>query len=111
MSDEIKIFKVLDFLRDASPRYAKAKAERVYLDEWRKSKKAILMQSSGSKTSAAQEVDAYAHPEYLEVLNALKIAVEEEEKLRWQLFAAQARCEVFRTLQANNRFESKTLGG
>ena len=109
MSEEINIFKVLDYIRDNSRKYAKAKAERIYLEEFRKSKKAILMQSSGAKTSAAQEVDAYANPEYLELLIALKEAVIEEESLRWLLIAAQAKVECWRSLSANARVEAKVL--
>jgi hypothetical protein len=43
MSDEseVNVFRCLDFLRDNAPAYAKAKAERVYMEEFRKSKKAI----------------------------------------------------------------------
>jgi len=109
MSEEINIFKVLDYIRDNSRKYAKAKAERIYLEEYKKSKKAILMKSSGSKTSAAQEVDAYAHPEYLELLIALKESVIEEESLRWLIVAAQAKVEVWRSLSANARVEAKVL--
>lgn len=112
MSEDINIFKALDYLRDNSAAFAKAKAERVYLDEFRKTKKAMLMKLAeveGATSSATQERDAYAHPEYRQLLEALKIAVEEEEKLRWMLVAAQAKIEVFRTLQANARFEAKVL--
>lgn len=33
----------LDYIRDNTPAYAKAKAERTYMDEFRKSKKAMLI--------------------------------------------------------------------
>ena len=109
MNEEINIFKVLDYIRDNSAKYAQAKANRIYLEEYRKSLKSILMIKSASKTSAAQEVEAYSHPEYITHLNALKEAVEAEETLRWMLIAAQAKCEVFRTLQANSRYEAKVV--
>ena len=63
----------------------------------------------GSKTSANQERDAYAHPEYIQVLEGLKEAVEREESLRWLVVAAQAKAEVWRTLSANQRFEAKNV--
>ena len=113
MNEEINIFKALDYLRDHAAMYAEAKANRVYLDEYRKSKKAMLMQQAeleGAKSVASQEVVAYAHPEYITLLEGLKEAVEAEEKLRWLIVAAQARVEVWRSLSANQRFESKTLG-
>jgi len=36
-------------------------------------------------------------------------AVEIEEKLKWDLIAAQARIEVWRTEQANNRNQDRTM--
>lgn len=112
MNEEINIFKALDYIRDQAPAYAQAKANRVYLEEYRKSLKAKLMQLAqlnGAVASATQERDAYASEEYEKLLKALETAVEHEETLRWMLIAAQAKVEVFRTLQANARFEAKTL--
>jgi hypothetical protein len=100
----------VDFMIATAPKYAKAKAERVYLDEWRKSKKALLMKQAGVngvKTSAAQEVEAYAAPEYQELLIALRDAVEIEETARWKLVAAQARVEVWRSQEASNRNQDR----
>jgi hypothetical protein len=102
--------KVVEFLLKNAGKYAKAKAERVYLDEFRKSKRALLMQEAelhGYETSAAQERQAYSHPEYQQLLQGLKIAVEVEEKLRWQMVAAQMKIDLYRTEQANNRFIDK----
>lgn len=114
MSEEssVNIFKALDFIRDTAPLYAKAKSERVYLEEFRKSKKALLMRAaeiSGHKSSVSQEREAYAHPDYMELLAALQMAVEEEEKYRWMFVAAQAKIEVWRTIEATRRAEAKTV--
>ena len=95
--------KAVDYIIKMAPQFAKAKAERVYLEEYRKSLKAILMSQSGSQSLGAQERDAYAHEDYLELLDGLKVAVEAEEKLRWEMTAAQARIEIWRSEQANNR--------
>ena len=86
-----------------APAYAKAKAERIYLEEFRKSKKAILMQSHNDKPIGAQEREAYAHPEYIGLLAALRVAVEAEETLRWRLVSAQTSVEVWRSQEASNR--------
>lgn len=102
--------KVVEFLLKNAGKYAKAKAERIYIEEFRKSKKALLMQIAqlkGVETMAAQERDAYANEEYQELLKGLKEAVEVEEKLRWQLIAAQMKIDLYRTEQANNRFIDK----
>jgi hypothetical protein len=109
---EISIFKALDFIRDNAPKYAKAKSERVYLEEFRKSKKAMLMQEAeinGHKSAVAQEREAYAHADYMALLDGLRVAVEQEESLRWLIVGAQAKIEVWRTIEANRRAEAKTL--
>jgi hypothetical protein len=97
----------VEYLIEVAPQYAKAKAERVYLDEFRKSKKAILMQAHGDKPIGAQEREAYAHPEYIGLLAALQVAVEAEEKLRWMMVAAQTRVEVWRSQETTNRMTDR----
>ena len=97
----------VDYILLNAKNFAKAKAERIYLEEFRKSLKAILMQKSSENAISAQERDAYAHEEYQQLLLGLKVAVEVEEKLRWDLVGAQARIDIWRTEQANNRIEGK----
>lgn len=109
---EINIFRALDYIRDNAPAYAKAKSDRVYLEEFRKTKKALLMRAAeleGHKTAAAQEREAYAHPDYIAVLAGLQAAVEQEETFRWHMVAAQARIECWRTIEANRRVEARTV--
>jgi hypothetical protein len=98
----------VDYMAEKAPLYAKAKAERVYLEEFRKSKKAMLMQQHGDKPIGAQEREAYAHPEYIGLLAALQVAVEAEETLRWMLVAAQTRVEVWRSQESSNRAIERT---
>lgn len=109
---EINIFRSLDFIRDNAQAYAKAKSERIYLEEFRKTKKALLMQAAegqGHKSAAAQEREAYAHSEYMALLDGLREAVEEEERLRWLMVAAQAKIEAWRTLESTRRVEARTV--
>lgn len=91
-----------DFIRDNASKYGRAKAERIQLQEFRKSKKALLM---NQKTGPQHEREsfAYAHKEYIKILDAIKIAVETEEAIRWQMKAAELKIEMYRTQQANNR--------
>ena len=112
--EEINPNQAVDFLLKNAGLYAKAKAERVYLEEFRKSKKALLMQEAfcaGVDTMAGQERDAYARSEYRELLEGLKAAIEVEEKLKWQLIR------VFNNIwnEAKNLLEStgmfKRFGG
>ena len=51
----------------------------------------------------AKEAYAYAHPEYRELLEGLRAAVEAEETLKWTMTAAELRVEIWRSEQANNR--------
>ena len=100
---EIDPHEAINFMIKNSKAYAKAKADVVYLTEYRKTKKAICFQSSNRSTMAEKEADAYAHPDYITVLDGLKEAVEEAERLRWMLVAAQARIDVWRSQEASNR--------
>ena len=97
----------VDYIIKHAKQFADAKAQRVYLEEFRKSKKALLMKQSIEGALGAQERDAYAHAEYVELLKGLRDAVAIEEKLRWDLIAAQARVDIWRTEQANLRLEGK----
>ena len=99
--------KAIQFLIDTSPQYAKAKADRMYLEEFRKSRKAQLMSQAGTEVLGKQETFAYAHADYIEILEGIKQAVEKEEKYRWLMTAAQARIEVWRTEQYSARMEMK----
>jgi len=108
MIDNIE--QALHFLRKNAEKYAKAKATRVYLQEFRKSKKAILMvhaeqTMTGKSTVSERENYAYAHDEYVELLQGLRVAVEEEERLSLLVESSKLAIEVWRTEQANNRAE------
>ena len=99
--------KAVDHIITHAQQFADAKAKRIFLEEFRKSKKALLMKQSIEGALGAQERDAYAHAEYVELLKGLKEAVAIEEKLRWDLIAAQSRVDIWRTEQANLRLEGK----
>ena len=99
--------KAIQYLIDTAPLYAKAKADRMYLEEFRKSRKAQLMSIAGTEVLGKQETFAYAHADYVQILEGIKQAVEKEENYRWLLSAAQARIEVWRTQQYSMRAEVK----
>jgi hypothetical protein len=99
--------KAIQFLIDTSPLYAKAKADRMYLEEFRKSRKAQLQSQAGTEVIGKQETFAYAHADYIEILEGIREAVEREERFRWLMTAAQARIEVWRTEQYSARMEMK----
>ena len=96
----------VDFILKNAPAFAKAKSERVFLEEFRKSKKALLMKDAllnGIEAANAQEREAYANPEYQQLLRGLAEAIEVEENLKWKMEAARMRVDIWRTEQANNR--------
>jgi hypothetical protein len=105
--NEKSINDAVDYLYTHGAKYAEAKAHRVFLEEYRKSQKAMLMkaaQADGrSKTAASAEIEAYADPTYVQMLEGLQAAVEKEESLRWGLVSAQARIDVWRSQEASNR--------
>ncbi len=99
----------IDFIILNSGDYAKAKAKRVFLEEFRKSKKALLMKEAILKFEAvnAQEREAYSHPEYQELLKGLAAAIEVEEDLKWKLEAARMRVDCWRTEESTKRMEMR----
>jgi hypothetical protein len=99
--------------RNLADLYAPAKAKREYLEEYKKSLLALLMKDAernGATSNAAQERDARARGEYLEILDGLKTAIHEEEKLRYHMKATEIEIEIWRTRSANERFERKAYG-
>ena len=97
-------------IRDKAPAFGEAKAQRVYLEEFRKSKKALLMKDAltlGIEAANAQEREAYAHPSYQQLIRGLAEAIEKEETLRWELEAARLDIEIWRSREATNRNQDR----
>jgi hypothetical protein len=101
------IEKVLDWLVHEGKDAAQARADRIYCEEFRKSLKAQLMKESGQETVSAQEREAYASPAYITHLKGLREAVFNDERYRWLMTTAEAKIEAWRTMQANQRIQSK----
>ncbi len=95
-------------MAELADKYAKAQSQADHLFEFRKSKKALLMQqaeTAGHKTAATQEREAYAHPDYIELLKGLQVATEQALSLKWQLDLFRMRFDWARTKAANTRAE------
>ena len=104
-------YKAIEFILENAPKYAEAKAQRIYLEEFRKTKKALLMieaLAKGIESAVAQEREAYAHIEYADLLKGLMAAIEVEETLKWKLTAAQMKADIWRSEQASERLGVKT---
>lgn len=95
--------KALDWLRDNADDAARAKSERVFCEEYRKTLKAVLMKQHPNIPIGAQEREAYADERYLVHLEKLKTAVYDDERNRALRVAAELKIEAWRTQQANFR--------
>jgi hypothetical protein len=107
------IEQLLSKYRQLGQPYSKAKAHRVYLEEYKKSLLSLLMKGAekqGHKSVASQEREAYAHEQYVELLRGLEVAVEAEESQRFDIKRIEMEIEVWRTNQANERMERKAYG-
>jgi hypothetical protein len=109
MMSDMTPFAALDFIRDNSEALAEAKANVLYLTEYRKSLKALLMSQSDAKTESAKECYAYSNCDYINHIKALSVAVQEAERLRWLMVAAEAKISVWQTIQATARMEMKAI--
>jgi hypothetical protein len=101
--DEKEVEAAVDWLRDTANEAAQKRAERLYLDEYRKVLRAKLMKQYMDLPVSAQEREALADPKYEEHLQALKIAIDEDEKMRFLRVAAEAKIEAWRSMNANHR--------
>lgn len=107
--EDIDIFQTLEYIKNKAREYAIAKANRMYVEEYRKTLKAKIMAEDKSQPVNAQERNAYSHPSYEQHLLAIQAAVEKEEELRWKLIAAQAMVNCWQTLSANERAEKRLM--
>ena len=107
MIEDRDIEKTLSWLVHEATAGAQARANRVYLEESRKSLKAVLMKESGEETVSAQEREAYAHPKYKAHLDGLKEAVFQDERYRWLLTTAEAKISAWQTMSRTARAQEK----
>ncbi len=106
ITDE-QVQEAFDRLRFGGAKAALAKANRLYLTEYRKVLKSEGMKHHLDLPLAGQEREAYASPEYKAHLLAMKEAIEQDEAYTWQMVRARAIIEAWRTASANQRGESK----
>ena len=108
VSDE-SIDRLLDWLRDQAPVAAQARANRVYVEEFRKSLKATIMAEHKNRPIGVQEREAYADARYVAHLAVIREAVEADEKMRWLMTAADARLRAWQTVEANERMKARIV--
>lgn len=100
---DAEVEKALDWLRDNALPAAKARAERCYLEDYLKVIKARIMKEHAGKSGIEQEREAYSDSRYLQHLECIRQAVEEDEKMKFLRGAAEAKIEAWRTMAATER--------
>ena len=89
-----------------SAKFAKAKAERSYLENYRKSLRASIAleyAEQGIKSFQAQTLHAEADDRYKQILKALKTATQIETQCYWDLESLRIQFEKWRTQRADFR--------
>ncbi|WP_348653209.1 hypothetical protein [uncultured Sulfurimonas sp.] len=112
MSEDFKEQKQHE-IREKWAKYAKAKSEHAYLEHYRKSLMAILQKeymASGHASVAAQEREARADVRYLEVLEGIKVSVEQEEVMRGECKMAEWQFEGWKARIYADQREAKRYG-
>lgn len=101
--EEQRVDDALELLRSNINRGAEAAADRLYLGEFKKSLKSMLMVQANAKSAVIQERDAQCHPRYLEHLQKMRDAELVYETVRGERAWAERVIDVYRTRQANTR--------
>lgn len=110
MISDDEVDKAVEYLRSNARAAAQAKANRVYVEEYRKVVKSQIMRENANMALGAQEAIAYADHRYVQHLKAIEAAIEKDEYNRWMMVAAEAKIEAWRTQAANLRAEGKAYG-
>ena len=100
---EDQLEKALDYLRDTAESAAQRRADRLYLEDYSRVLKATIMSEHLAEPVNAQERHAYADIRYQNHLEALKMAIFDDEKARFLREAAAVKIEVWRSQCANQR--------
>jgi hypothetical protein len=107
---EIDPQRCAEFIQATAPKFAKARADRMFIENYLKTIKAKEMNASGSTSLGQKEADAYASDSYMEQLNGYRVAIEEEEHLKWLMTAAQAKIDIWKTTEYSKRAEIRNMG-
>ena len=67
------------------------------------------MKESTESSFVGKETEAKANPDYIALLDGIKVAQEQEITLKWQMESAKITVEIYRTESANNRAIDKAM--
>ncbi len=108
--DAINPLKCAEYIQKTAPLFAKAKADRTFIENYLKTVKAREMSVSVATSLGAKEVEAYSSAAYVEQLEALRIAVEQEEMFKWNMTSAQLKADIWKVTEYSKRAELRNLG-
>jgi non-homologous end joining protein Ku len=97
-------------MRQLADEYGEAAGARAKLEKYLDAKKAALMkeaQKAGHSSVAAQEREALASQEYMDLLDPLEEAVRDAESKKWRLKIFEIGVSIWQTRQANERLEKR----
>lgn len=100
---EEDVEQALHYLTNSARGAADARANRQYVEEYRKVVKAQIMMEHAELPLGAQEREAYSDKRYMDHLQAIRQAVAEDERRRFMREAASAKIEAWRTQSSNER--------
>lgn len=103
MITEEEVERALDWLRDHADEAARAASEVIRAEEMVKSTLALVASGSTQETIAGQDREARASAAFKKAIEERVAAVYADRKYRLLYAAAEAKIEVWRTEQANNR--------
>ena len=103
MISEAMVQKAVDYLHSSCEEAAQARANRMYIESFLKTKRSELMVKSFLKSAIDREAEALSHPDYIELLHGMQAAIEFDELHRNKRQAAQIMIEAWQTMSANAR--------
>lgn len=103
MIDEQDVERAIQWMIDNASKAAEARANREFVEQFRKTLKAQVMKEHASSPLGVQEREAYADARYVAHLDALREAVERDERMRWLMTAAETRVSAWQTQQRGLR--------
>ena len=107
MIKEADIERAVDYLRNSAQEAAEARAQVKYLAEFLKAKVAKIATAQAGMSAAAAEQIAKAHPDYSDLLDGYRVAVEKDAFHTFKREAAAAMIDAWRTQCSNARVEGR----
>ena len=101
--DDSEIESALAWLTSNASAAAKARAERSYVEDYAKVLRARIMKEHPKLSAAKQEAEAYADSRYLQHLEAIRQAINEDAKCTFLREAALAKINAWQSMSANER--------